>query len=47
MKRIEVHAIEFDWIFRGKQAKSFVSFLGETNNMDLFLIPTVSAALEF
>ena len=47
MKKVELQAIEFDWIFRGKQAKQFVEFLGNTNNMDLFLIPSIAASLEY
>jgi len=47
LKRVEVTAIEFDWVFRGPRAKKFVKFLGETDNLDLFLIPTINAVVMY
>lgn len=40
-KRVEVLAIEFDWIFSGKKAKSFISRLADTENDEIFNITTV------
>jgi len=28
MKRVEIQAVEFDWIFRGQRASNFVEYLG-------------------
>ena len=47
MKRVEVQAIEFDWVFRGERAKHFLSYLGSTKNLDLFSIPTIKYVVKY
>jgi len=46
-KRIEVTAVEFDWIFHGKDSHNFIKRLAETENDNLFLIPAVRVIILF
>ena len=35
-KRIELSVLEFDWVFNGESATSFIKKLANTNNDNLF-----------
>jgi hypothetical protein len=41
MKKVEVCALEFDWIFHGKDSDHFIERLAKTENDDLFTINSV------
>lgn len=47
MKRVEVQALEFDWIFYGKDSSAFIERLAETENDNLFTINTVRIIITF
>jgi hypothetical protein len=47
MKRIEIQMIEFDWVFKGERAKQFLAYLGSTDNLDLFTIPTIKYVIKY
>lgn len=46
-KRVELCAMEFDWIFEGDGAISFMKRLANTDNDDLFAIPTIKIIIMF
>jgi hypothetical protein len=47
MKRVEVCALEFDWIFHGKDSDDFIERLAETDNDNLFTINSVRIIVSF
>jgi hypothetical protein len=47
MKRVEVTALEFDWIFYGDDAEDFIDRLAETDNDNLFTINSVKIIILF
>lgn len=46
-KRVEIQAIEFDWIFYGPAADSFLSRLADSDNDNLFTINTIKVIILF
>ena len=46
-KRVESYALEFDWIFRGENAKNFIEYLATTSNDTIFAIDTIKIAINF
>lgn len=46
-KRVELTALEFDWIFAGKSATNFIKRLANTDNDDLFAIPSIKILILF
>lgn len=47
MKRIETYAVEFDWIFRGNNAQSFIAHLASDADDTIFAIPTIQIIVNF
>ena len=47
MKRVEVSALEFDWIFYGDDSNEFIDRLAETDNDNLFTINSVKIIILF
>lgn len=41
MKRVQIEALEFDWIFYGQESENLINRLEETENDDIFLIKSV------
>lgn len=46
-KRVELSILEFDWIFEGESAVSFMKHLANTDNDDLFAIPSLRIIIMF
>jgi hypothetical protein len=46
-KRVEIKAIEFDWIFHSKEASQFLKILSETNNLNLFSLKIIKNIVLF
>jgi hypothetical protein len=47
MKRVELEAVEFDWIFKGEMAIDFIQHLATTENDALFSISTIRIIIMF
>ena len=47
VKRIEITAIEFDWVFHGDSAVQFTRMLAYTDNDNLFALETVRVIVTF
>ena len=46
-KRIETYAVEFDWIFRGSNAKGFIEHLARYSNDSIFAVETIKIIVTF
>ena len=46
-KRVELCALEFDWIFEGEGAVNFIKRLANTDNDEIFAIPTIKIIIMF
>lgn len=44
---MEISALEFDWIFDGKEATGFIRRLAETDNDNLFTISSIRIIILF
>ena len=47
LKRVETCAVEFDWIFRGKNAISFIEHLAHNANDSIFEVDTIRIIVMF
>jgi len=47
LQRIEIEAIEYDWIFAGKDSQNFLKRLAATDNDNLFTINTIRVIILF
>jgi len=47
MKRVEFHAVEYDWIFKGEMAVKFIHHLASTRNDKLFSNPIIKIIILF
>jgi hypothetical protein len=47
IKRIEISALEFDWVFHGDSAVNFIKMLANTDNDNLFALQTVRIIVMF
>jgi hypothetical protein len=46
-KRIETGAVEFDWIFRGNNARGFIEHLACNSNDSIFAVYTIKVIVNF
>jgi hypothetical protein len=47
MKRVELSVLEFDWIFHGKEAKTFIKKLANSHDDTIFELYTVKVLINF
>jgi len=47
IKRVELQALEFDWIFEGEGATNFIKKLANTDNDDIFAITSIRIIIMF
>lgn len=47
MKRYEIKAIEFDWLFNSTDGKAFLVALAKTQHIDIFSVPTIAAIITY